>query len=519
MKNHSYPGELRTILLSIGLVFGTTLLAAAEPHDDRTRLIILADMGNEPDEMQQMVHMVACSNEFVPEGLIAVTGKYLHPDSHIEYRRVTHPELFHEIIDAYEKVLPNLRQHASGWHEPDYLRSIVCAGQTGYGIDDVGEGKSSPGSDLIVAALEKKDPRPIWIVVNAGSNTLAQALFEFRRDHSRLELNDALTKIRVFENGAQDNAGAWICQQFPAIHWIRSNYQTYAYGGPGGTDGDLTVNLGPHFWGDYAYSVAGQNDWLIEHVMTDHGPLGEVYPERRYHAFKNGGLGFKEGGGTIPWMGLVNRGLFSIDHPHWGGWGGRFTQNKVADFWSRHRDISADEKRHAPFYTHREASDVWTNPADGKTYHGDYVPVWRWREAMYNDFRCRMDWTISSYADANHHPVAAFHEDMTDKIIEIDVLPGEVLELDASKSHDPDGDSLNIHWWIYAEAGTYAGEVFIASPQELGTTVTIPTGAAGKQIHVILEVKDENAIASLFDYRRIVLNVAPVYDHAGISRQ
>jgi len=37
---------------------------------------------------------------------------------------VLHPELFVNIIDAYAKVLDNLKKHASGWHDPDYLKSI-----------------------------------------------------------------------------------------------------------------------------------------------------------------------------------------------------------------------------------------------------------------------------------------------------------------------------------------------------------------------------------------------------------
>ena len=50
-------------------------LAAITSHaGEKHRLIILADMGNEPDEMQQMIHMITCSNEFDIEGLIAVTG-------------------------------------------------------------------------------------------------------------------------------------------------------------------------------------------------------------------------------------------------------------------------------------------------------------------------------------------------------------------------------------------------------------------------------------------------------------
>ncbi|TYA74197.1 nucleoside hydrolase-like domain-containing protein [Seonamhaeicola marinus] len=487
--------------------------------DERVRLIILADMGNEPDEVQQMVHMMLCSNEFYPEGLIAVTGKYLRPESNEVYRRVTHPELFHNIIDAYEKVLDNLKKHDTGWHSAAYLHSIVCSGQTGYGIEDVGEGKQSKGSELIIKSLEKEDDTPIWVVVNAGSNTLAQALLDFENKHNTSALKQAISKLRVFENGAQDNAGAWICSRYPNIHWIRSNYQTYAYGGPGGKDGDLTVNLGPHFWGNYAYNVSGQNEWLKEHAMNNHGPLGKVYPERRYHGFRDGGLGFMEGGGTIPWIGLVNHGLFDINHPSWGGWGGRFSIEKAPDFWSRHLDIYKDEKSNSPFYTYREVSDVWYNEKDKKFYHGNYVPVWRWREAMYNNFKCRMDWCVKPYNEANHQPIAAFGDDTSNSIIEMNVMPEDILDLDASNSSDPDKDSLKYKWWIYNEAGTYPGAVFIENPNDIKTKLHVPSGAAGKQLHVILEVKDTNSIGSLFDYRRIVLNVSNLYNHVNISQQ
>ncbi|MFO7804426.1 MAG: DUF1593 domain-containing protein, partial [Paracoccaceae bacterium] len=300
----------------------------------KSRLIILADMGNEPDEEQQMAHMLVCSNEFDVEGLIAVTGKYLKANPR--------PDLFLKLIDGYAKVVDNLELHAEGWPTPDYLRSITVPGQSGYGIVDTGKGKSSEGSDLILKAVTRDDPRPVWVVVNAGSNTLAQALIDYQAAHTPAEVDAFVAKLRVFENGAQDNAGAWICRQFPAIHWIRSNYQTYAYGGPGGRDGDIRSNLGPHYWQPYEYSVDGQNEWLKEHVMTGHGALGKVFPERR---FGNGRLAFMEGGGTIPWLGLVNKGLFDIDHPAWGGWSGRFTAEKVADVWSRHADIKPDEMK------------------------------------------------------------------------------------------------------------------------------------------------------------------------------
>ncbi len=495
------------LILLLNLFMDQTSFAQNNSFTDKQRLIILADMGNEPDEMQQMIHMITCSNEFDIEGLIAVTGKYLRPESHEEYRRITHPELFQQIIDAYEKDFKTLKQHSNDFPNPDKLRTLVAEGQKGYGKADIGEGKSSPGSELILKAASNEDPRPLWIVVNAGSNTLGQALFDYRTSHTKREMDLLISKLRVFENGAQDNAGAWICSEFPKIHWIRSNYQTYAFGGPGGKDGDLRVNLGPNYWTPYPYDLEGQLAWQKKHIMNDHGALGNLYPERRYYGFQDGGLGFMEGGGTIPWIGLINKGLFDINQPSWGGWGGRFSKTKFPDFWSRHSDIKADEIEDAPFYTYIEVSDHWIDPQNGEVYNNNYVPVWRWREAMYNDQICRMDWCVMSYEEANHHPVGAFEGDTSNSIIMKDGSPGEHIILDASGSKDPDGDNLKYHWWIYEEAGSYAGKINIINADSSIAELVIPTGANGSQIHVILEVKDDNKLASLFDYRRIVIDV------------
>lgn len=473
----------------------------------KPRLIILADMGNEPDEVQQMVHMMMYSNEFDLEGLIAVTGKHLNPGQKRPYRRVLHPELFVQIIDAYEQDVDNLKKHASGWPDVSYLRSIVVNGQVNYGIAGTGVGESSKGSDLIVKSLMRDDHRPVYIVVNAGSNTLAQALIDIEASYDKEVMDKAISKVIVFENGAQDNAGAWICSKYPSIHWIRSNYQTYCYGGPmPGTVKKLKIkglSKGPYTWEPYEYSDLGQHQWTLEHVIAYHGQLGKVYPLRQM----GDRLFFLEGGGTIPWLGLVHSGLSDITQPSWGGWSGRFSSEKIKNVWSRSEDIKVDEETYGEFSLYTEVSDYWVDPETDSVYNNVFAPVYRWRRAFFNDFACRMDWCVADFEDANHNPTAAIDGDVEEKIHYRKVRAGETLRLDASDSTDPDGDGLIYHWWIYSEPGSYHKAIEIQYIDKPKVSLKIPDDASGAEIHLILELKDENKIASMSDYRRVVISV------------
>ena len=203
----------------------------------------------------------------------------------------------------------------------------------------------------------------------------------------------------------------------------------------------------------------------------------------------------------------MNRGMSSIDHLHWGSWCGRFSREKAKNYWSKINNVKTDEKKQAPFYLYKEAADRWINTENGEEHNSIYVPVWRWRRAMYNDFACRMDWCMNKYEEANHHPVAAVDGDLSDEIVYNSVNPGETVSYDGSKSKDPDNDAIDYSWWIYNEAGTYEDEIVIKQTNQSQVTFEIPKDAKGKEIHLILEVKDLNPIASLYDYRRIVINV------------
>ncbi len=487
---------------ALGLLFSPLVPSvwSDEAPSDRSRLIVLADMGNEPDEEQQMLHLLVCSDRIEIEGLIAVTGWHLRPEDRRPYRRKLHPYLLHRLIDNYEEVYPNLQLHARGWNEPDQLRRSVASGQPGFGVAAIGEGKSSEGSRLIIEAATREDPRPLHIVVNAGSNTLAQALYDYRKSSTPEEVAAFVAKLRVFENAAQDDAGAWICHQFPSIHWIRSLHQTKAYGGPSNT------NLGPVVWEPYEATPEGQDLWAREHIRMGHGPLGELYPTRLVQR-----IHFIEGGGTIPWMGLVNRGLSDPEEPSWGGWSGRYSAEKQPNVHSGYVGIRQLEQASVPFavFSETDSHDRWTDPVGGGHYHDVHAAVWRWRRAIWNDFRARMDWCVKPYDQANHHPKAAINGDTGDAILHRTAKPGEVLAFDASASTDPDGDALTFSWWIYAEAGRapYNRAVPIAGSDSPLITLTVPTDAAGKELHLILEVWDQSTIVPLAAYRRVVITV------------
>jgi hypothetical protein len=466
---------------------------------EKTRLIIMADMGNEPDEEQQMMHMLMYSNMFDLEGLIGCSGKYLH-DGRTGFKGKVHPELFHKLIDGYETVVGNMKKHASGWPEADYLRSIVKAGTAQYGIAAVAEGNSTDASMLIEAAILKDDPRRLYIVGNAGTNSLAQALVDLDKARSQEQMDSLCTKLVVFENGAQDNSGAWIANKYPEIAWHRSNKQTYCYGGPG--SGENVV--GPYTWEPFPRTAIGQGEWSHEHIQTNHGELGTLFPDRIFKTWH-----FIEGGGTIPWTGLANHGLSDPEHLCWGGWSGRFSRTKHKNVWSRHAPEKADEQKYGDFcmFEADTEKEKWTDPVHQDTFDNAMVPVWRFRRAMFNGFRGRMDWCVKDFSEANHNPVAAVNGDKGDDIIRLQVAPGKELTLDASVSSDPDGDVLVFQWWVYKEAGTYAGDVTVTNPEKNRTQVTVPTDAGGKEIHVILEVLDKNQEIGMYDYRRVVLEV------------
>jgi Cellulose-binding Sde182, nucleoside hydrolase-like domain/Cellulose-binding protein Sde0182, C-terminal domain len=456
---------------------------AGKPH----RMIVLSDIGADPDDTQSFVRLLLYADVIDLEGLIATTSTWK--------RTSVAPESIRAVIRAYGAVYGNLVEHDAHYPRPEALQALVKRGRAEYGMGGVGAGKDSEGSDWIVQTLEKNDDRPLWITVWGGANTLAQALYTLRAMRPAAEVDRLLAKLRVYTISDQDDSGPWIRTTFPSLFYIVT---------PGGDYGAAT-------WGGINTVVPGidntsiSNKWIAEHIQQGHGPLGAAYPD----------VAWGMEGDTPSWLGLIPNGLGDPEHPDWGGWGGRYELYRpdvpVADPKTFIGGVPIEPETR-PIWTN--ATDDYTPPVvgeygratrpGGQSFRDSKATLWRWRDDFQNDFAARMEWATKSYAGANHPPVPVLgHPDA------FTVRSGEGFGLDAHGTMDPDGDSLSYYWFPYSEAGTYAGTVKVDGAENaVGAWVIAPKVEKPATIHFILRVTDKGR-PPLSRYKRVVVTVTP----------
>ncbi|MBL9139449.1 MAG: DUF1593 domain-containing protein [Verrucomicrobiales bacterium] len=461
------------------------LMVSIVTQADRARVLVLTDISNEPDDEESMVRFLVYANEYDVEGLVATTSTWL--------RTKTREDLIRRQIDAYGQVHPNLSRHAPGFPAREDLLAVTFAGQPHYGMASVGEGQSTPGSRHLLRAADKPDPRPLWVSVWGGANTLAQALLDARRERSASDLAALIAKLRVYTISDQDDAGPWLRREFTNLFYIVSPSTTdskeYWRATWTGISGDRHYRNGP----GHKFALV-DNPWLEANIIRHHGPLGALYPRLEY---------IMEGD-TPSFLGLVDHGLGWAESPAYGGWGGRY----------------------ALYQAYGETRPIWTNNRDsrdtatadnGQTECSDMATVWRWREHFQHDFAARMDWCVSGdFNKANHNPVVVLNRDRSKRIVEISAKSGETVRLTAEGTSDPDGDSVEVRWWIYPEASTLRDTKGRAFPEDvklsggtgLETSLVAPMVKKAETLHVICEVKDTGAPA-LWSYRRAILRIEP----------
>lgn len=414
----------------------------------KPRVVVMTDIGGDPDDRQSLVRFLLYTCDFDVEGLCTGFG-------HGHYEN-TRPDLLHKGVDAYAKVYDNLRKHRKDYPSPERLRRLIKDGFNG-APHKVGPGMDSEASRWIAEVLQKDDPRPVWFSIWGGPRELAQAIWRMDQEMSADELAAIKKKIRVHSINDQDRTSGWIKRNHPDVFWIFSS----------------SVFRGMYADGDQSLVSP---EWLRRNVLENHGALGAVYPQDAA-----GKDGVKEGD-TPSFLYVLQNGLSDPEVPQWGNWGGRFEYSGTG-------------------WEYVDAVDTW------KGTRSALATVYRWRRAYQNDFQARMDWCVQPTEKANHAPMVVCNKQEGIAVVRINADPNEVIELSADGSNDPDGDNLNYQWWFYEEASSYDKAVDIENGDQPKAAIRIPGDAGGKSIHLILEVTDSGK-PSLTRYRRVIIECA-----------
>ena len=423
----------------------------------RLRLIIETDAEGDPDDEQSLVRFLLYANEWDVEGIIANRPRARAGENENPER--TGLGIVRRELTAYGQCLTNLLRHDTRYPSLDYLWRRTVPGYN----------ETPEAVNLIVAAVDSDDPRPLWYSDwgtdhGAATNNLRRALDKILRERGPDGYAKFKARLRLVSADAFGEHTAMVNPPFPL--WVDS----------------FRPELdGKRWYHRFSALTATAGGFDIERdARAKHGPLGALYPLNTTHRQKEGD--------TMTFLYLVPTGMNDAEHPAWGSWAGRYGLN--------------------PNFSAR--AYYWANQGDswrGTTNRDNTLA--RWSVALQNDFRARLDWCVADdFKKANHPPRAVLNGDAAGNILPIEARPGETVLLSSAGSTDPDGQTLQRRWFVYPEAGTYRGAVSLDSETGENIGLVAPKVEEPKTIHVILEVRD-NGEPALFRFRRAIVTITP----------
>lgn len=491
------------------IYFGTrgTVTSQTARQGGIPRTIVTTD--GEIDDVDSFIRMLLYANEFRIEGLIYSSSMWHYKGdgngtlftSEMEMTRTLYGaktslrwpgvSWMNPLLDAYEQVYPNLSQHAAGFPTAAYLRSVVHVGN----IDFEGDMRAdTEGSNFIKEKLLDDNLEPLYLQVWGGTNTIARALKSIEDQYKGTPewepIYNKVTKKAILYAILDQDA---TYREYIAPHWP-----------------DLKVYYNSNQFWCLAYTwkqaVPPAQQYLLEgkfmgeEIIRNHGPLLSQYysygdgqkqvgdeehihgDPRRLVGAQWGSFGvydFISEGDSPAFLHLIDVGLDNLDHPQWGGWGGRLVQSpSQPNRWE-------DGVGVLDFNPYKDTMDA--------TY-----PQIRWIEALQHDFAARADWCIRDFAQANHPPVIQPLGE-----VKRVAVAGEKLTLEVVTS-DPDGDNLITHFWLYSEVGTYLGKPLLDQKKNR-LEIQLDPESTG-ELHVIASVQDDGE-HSMVRYQRFVIQV------------
>jgi hypothetical protein len=329
------------------MLFNLTLTAVFCADDERPRLMVLTDIGGDPDDQQSLVRLMVYSNAFRIEGLIATAS-----GTPGELKRaITRPDLIEQIVKAYDEVRANLTKHADGWPETQFLLDRIKSGNPQRGRAHIGAEHDTEGSKFLVERIDAgKSEDPLNITIWGGQTDLAQSLWRVKHERSAAEYREFVSRFRVYDIADQDGLADWIAAEFPGLFYILSKHSA-------GNDKRSAAFRGMYLTGDESLT---SKTWIEANVLST-GALGKLYPTKTWTA-PNPHSCLKEGD-TPSWFFFLPLGHNDPDDPTQPGWGGQF--RKSAGGWYRDEQNGIDPRN----------------------------TVSRWRPEFQADFSNRMAWT------------------------------------------------------------------------------------------------------------------------------
>lgn len=498
---------LSSILLMLFFACGKQSSQKELEEKQRFRTIVTTD--GEVDDVDSFIRMLLYVNEFDVEGLVYSSSQWHYKgddqgtlfisempntaERYGERAELRWPGItwMQELIDKYAEVYPNLQLHSDGYPSPDKLLSLVKVGN----IDFEGEmEKDTEGSDWIKKVLLDDDPRPVYLQVWGGTNTIARALksiqeqYENTSDWEKVyqKVSDKAIIYTVLDQDATYNK--YIAPNWPDVKVIYNSDQfwCFAYPWPRRVPEPLQYYLSGEFFKEHilfergslmaAYYTWGDGRQIDNDPEHDHGDFEIMakYGRSQYD--------FISEGDSPAYFYLLDVGLRSHENPSYGGWGGRFIQSK-------------ENPRRWEDGLHVSDFNPYTQQ-DDPTF-----PQTRWIKEIQHDFAARAAWCVQPFDEANHAPEVWLEHamDLKAKIGDRVVLSG------AAK--DPDGDRLSYLWWQYLEPGTLNIYVQIQDASKSEAYFVVPDEAEiGDKIHLILEVEDDG-YPTLTRYQRVIVTV------------